>query len=209
MSTAKHKSARGSTVKLRRGDSKPTENVVSRAYFSRSYRRLPRLAVSAKELSRLSAPAVAFQAVRGPDLGCSPHQTKSRPVLDDIQAYREAEREKVLPKSPIGQAIAYALLNWEALIRYAEGGDLEIDNNAAERSLRGVAVGRKNWMFYGSDNGRWTAAVLSSFIATSKRLHIDPFTYLRDVFERISAHPQAQLDQLLPDEWKTPLKRRS
>ena len=128
-------------------------------------------------------------------------QARSEPILDDIKKYLETEREKVLPKSPIGQAIFYALSNWEALIRYTEDGDLEIDNNGAERSLRGVAVGRKNWMFYGSDNGGQTAAVLTSFIATSKRLHIDPFTYLRDVFERISAHPKNQLDELLPDHW--------
>jgi hypothetical protein len=131
-------------------------------------------------------------------------QAKSRPILDDIKTYLEAEREQVLPKSPIGQAIAYALSNWAALIRYAEDGDLEIDNNGAERSLRGVAVGRKNWMFYGSDNGGRTAAILTSFIATAKRLRIDPFTYLRDLFERIAAHPRNQLDQLLPDKWAAP-----
>ena len=128
-------------------------------------------------------------------------QARSEPILDDIKTYLETERENVLPKSPIGQAIAYALSNWEALARYTEDGDLEIDNNGAERSLRGVAVGRKNWMFYGSDNGGQTAAVLSSLIATCKRLHIDPFSYLRDVFERINAHPRGQLDDLLPDRW--------
>jgi len=128
-------------------------------------------------------------------------QAKSRPILDDIKTYLETEREKVLPKSPMGQAISYALSNWPALIRYSEDGDLAIDNNGAERSLRGVAVGRKNWMFFGSDNGGRTAAVLNSFITTSKRLRIDPFTYLRDLFERISAHPQIHLDELLPDHW--------
>lgn len=107
----------------------------------------------------------------------------------------------MLPKSPEGQAIAYALSNWEALTRYAEDGDLEIDNNGAERSLRGVAVGRKNWLFFGSDNGGRTAAVLTSLIATSKRLGIDPFAYLRDIFERISTHPRTRLADLLPDQW--------
>jgi transposase len=72
----------------------------------------------------------------------------------------------------------------------------------AERSLRGVAVGRKNWMFYGSDHGGRTAAVLSSLIATVKRLAIDPFAYLRDIFEHISNHPQGRLAELLPDQWK-------
>ena len=125
----------------------------------------------------------------------------SLPILKDIRAYLERERPKVLPKSPEGQAMAYTLSNWEALVRYCEDGDLEIDNNGAERSLRGVAVGRKNWMFFGSDNGGRTAAVLKSLIATAKRLHLDPFAYLRDVFERIAAHPIRRLEELLPDRW--------
>jgi transposase len=126
---------------------------------------------------------------------------KSVRVLDDIKAYLEREQPNVLPKSPEGQAITYALSNWKALTRYCEDGDLEIDNNGAERSLRGIAVGRKNWMFYGSDNGGRTAAVLTSFITTCKRLGIDPFAYLRDIFERISTHPGHQLEELLPDKW--------
>jgi transposase len=126
---------------------------------------------------------------------------RSQPMLDGIQAYLERERPQMLPKSPIGQAMAYTLSNWEALVRYAKDGDLEIDNNGAERSLRGVAVGRRNWTFFGSDNGGRTAAVLTSLIATAKRLHIDPFAYLRDVFARISAHPQNRLEELLPDRW--------
>jgi transposase len=128
-------------------------------------------------------------------------QAKSLPILTDIHAYLERERSQVLPKSPEGQAIAYTLSNWKALVRYCEDGDLAIDNNGAERSLRGVAVGRKNWMFFGSDNGGRTAAVLNSLIASCKRLHIDPFAYLRDVFARIAAHPKSQLGDLLPDKW--------
>jgi transposase len=127
-------------------------------------------------------------------------QEKSKPILDDIHAYLEREQPHVLPKSPEGEAIAYTLSNWKALIRYCEDGDLEIDNTGAERSLRSVAVGRKNWMFYGSDNGGRTAAVLSSLIATSKRHGVDPFAYLRDLFERISAHPKSRLAELLPDQ---------
>jgi transposase len=130
-------------------------------------------------------------------------QAKSVPILDDIKAYLEREKPNVLPKSPEGQAISYVLSNWDALVRYCEDGDLEIDNNGAERSLRGIAVGRKNWMFFGSDNGGRTAAILTSFIATCKRLEVNPFTYLRDIFHRISAHPMNRLHELLPDNWKT------
>ena len=91
--------------------------------------------------------------------------------------------------------------NWQALTRYGEDGDLEIDNNGAQRSLRGVALGRNNWMFYGSDNGGQTAAILTSLTATGQRLGLDPFAYLRDLFGRISSHPQSRLAELLPDKW--------
>jgi hypothetical protein len=127
---------------------------------------------------------------------------KTKPILDDIHAYLEPERPRVLPKSPEGEAIAYTLSNWEALSRYCEDGDLEIDNNAAERCLRGVAVGRKIWMFYGSDQGGRTAAVLTSLIATAKRLALDPFAYLRDLFARLSDHPRNRLAELLPEPWQ-------
>jgi transposase len=129
-------------------------------------------------------------------------QAKSVPILDDIKAYLEREQPNVLPKSPEGRAISYVLSNWDALMRYCEDGDLEIDNNGAERSLRGVAVGRKNWLFFGSDNGGRTAAILTSFTTTCKRLQINASIYLRDVFQRISAHPMNRLEELLPDNWK-------
>jgi hypothetical protein len=129
-------------------------------------------------------------------------QAKSVPILEDIKAYLEREQPAVLPKSPEGTAISYTLSNWDALVRYCDDGDLEIDNNGAERSLRGIAVGRRNWTFLGSDNGGRTAAILTSITTTCKRLGVDPFEYLRDVFERISTHPQNTLDDLLPDSWK-------
>src|SRR6266851_2036116 len=128
-------------------------------------------------------------------------QAKSRPILEDIRNYLQTEKPKVLPKSPIGVAIDYTLSNWEALLRYTEDGELEIDNNGAERSLRPIVVGRNNWLFYGSNKGGRTGAVLSSLIASCKRLHIEPFAYLRDLFMRISTHPHHRLDELLPDRW--------
>jgi len=138
----------------------------------------------------------------GSDARQTLRQAKSKPILEDIHAYLEREQLQVLPKSPEGQAIAYTLSNWKALTRYCEDGDLEIDNNGAERSLRGIAVGRRNWTFLGSDNGGRTAAILSSLIATCKRLAIDPFAYLRDIFARLGAHPQSRLAELLPDQWQ-------
>jgi transposase len=108
----------------------------------------------------------------------------------------------ILPKSPMGQAITYAMNQWEALCIYTTDGRLNIDNNTAENAHRRVAVGRKNWLFCGSDNGGHTAAVLFSFIATCERHKVEPFAYLKDVLTRIAATPVSQLDQLLPHRWK-------
>ncbi len=133
-------------------------------------------------------------------------QQKSVPLLEQLKAWLESQQAPqggpVLPKSPMGQAIQYALNQWEALKVYTTDGDLSIDNNAAENALRRVALGRKNWLFCGSDNGGNTAAVLFSLIATCQRHKVDPFAYLRDVLDRISATPVSQLPQLLPDQWK-------
>jgi transposase len=107
----------------------------------------------------------------------------------------------VLPKSPIGQGIAYALRHWQALLRFTERGFLNIDNNAAERALRGVALGRRNWLFAGSDDGGQTAAVLYSIVATCKQLGIEPFTYLRDLLTRLPEHPADRHNELLPAAW--------
>ena len=106
----------------------------------------------------------------------------------------------MLPKSLIEDAIDYTLKSWPALLWYCQDGDLEIDNGA-ERSLRSIVIGRKNWLFYGCDVGGRTGAVLSTLIASCKRQRIDPFAYLRDLFARIAAHPQNRLNELLPDQW--------
>jgi len=127
---------------------------------------------------------------------------RSRPILDAIHAWLVAEQPKVLPKSPIGEAIGYALNHWNALIRPLEAGFLEIDNGASERAMKPVALGRKNWLFAGSDEGGKTAATLMSLCTTCKDLGVDPFAYLRDVLDRVSTHPNSRIEELLPDRWK-------
>ena len=107
----------------------------------------------------------------------------------------------VLPKSPMGAAITYARNQWKALCVYASDGDLNIDNNVSERILRRIAVGGNNWMFFGSDNGGNTAAVLFSFITTCERHRVKPFEYLPDVLERIAGTPISKLAELLPGRW--------
>jgi len=112
----------------------------------------------------------------------------------------------VLPKSPIGEAVNYALNNWTALIRYLDDGDLDIDNNTAEQALRGIAVGRKNWLFLGSNRGGRAAAIHYTLIQSAKRHGIDPFAYLRDTLLRITTRPDTDLPELLPDRWKASLE---
>jgi hypothetical protein len=102
-------------------------------------------------------------------------------------------------------AIHYALGRWTPLLRYVHDGLLEIDNNAAERSLRAVAVGRKNYLFAGSDAGGERAAAMYSLIGTAKLNGVDPEAYLAYVLARIADHPLQQIDQLLP--WNTPVRR--
>jgi transposase len=128
--------------------------------------------------------------------------TRSKPIFDAILAWLQGERAKILPKSPIGEAINYALNHWAALIRPLDAGFLEIDNGASERAMKPVALGRKNWLFAGSDEGGKTAATLMSLCTTCKDLGIDPFAYLRDVLDRVSTHPQNRIEELLPDRWK-------
>ena len=107
----------------------------------------------------------------------------------------------MLPKSEAGQAIAYTLKNWAALTRYCGNGDLLIDNNGTERSLRSFAVGRNNWTFFGSDNGGRTAAVLRSFVSSCELVKADPFAWFRDVLCRIGEHPITRVEELLPHRW--------
>src|SRR5437660_12648580 len=101
------------------------------------------------------------------------------PILERFKTWLEAQRTEVLPKSPMAEAIGYALNNWSALIRYTEAGFLAIDNNVAEREMKRIAIGRKNWLFVGSANGGRTAAVLFSFTSTCHRLKRDPWAYLQ------------------------------
>jgi transposase len=126
----------------------------------------------------------------------------SAPVMAKLHAYLLEIREEVLPKSPGAKAVRYALNQWEALTRFLEDGDLEIDNGATERANRDIAIGRGNWTFFGSDRGGKTAAVLMSFVAMCKRSRVEPFAWFRDVLSRIATHSVNRLPELLPHNWK-------
>ena len=132
-------------------------------------------------------------------------QGQAQPVLDALKKWLTEQQGEALPKSSLGQAIGYALNNWEALSRYLEQGYLAIDNNTSERALRAVALGRNNWGVIGSEVGGQTAAVLYSVVATCKHLSLDPFVYLREALPglfTLGEDPTAeQLSQWLPDRW--------
>jgi transposase len=123
------------------------------------------------------------------------------PILGQFHAWLTAQRPEVLPKSPMAEAIGYALNNWEALRRYTEAGFLAVDNNVSEREMKRIAIGRKNWLSLGSPRGGQTAAVLFSFTSTCQRVGAEPWRYLRDVLGQLPSHPPEQLAELLPDEW--------
>jgi transposase len=129
-------------------------------------------------------------------------QEKSQPILTETKAWLDREKDVVLPRSPMAQAIGYALNQWDALCRYCEAGYLNIDNNAAERALKRVAIGRKNWLFAGNDAAGASHARLWTLIASAERHGLDPQAYLRSVLAKIGSTPMSELDQFLPDVWK-------
>jgi transposase len=129
-------------------------------------------------------------------------QELSLPILEQFHQWLVTQRQEALPKSPMGEAIGYALNNWEALRRYTEAGFLAIDNNVAEREMKRIAIGRKNWLTVGSPRGGRTAAVLFSFTSTCQRLGVEPWAYLQDVLTRLPATPIEQFGGLLPDRWQ-------
>jgi transposase len=125
-------------------------------------------------------------------------QARAGPLLEDLRQWLQASLSMVSGKSAIPVAIKYALARWTALTRYVDDGRIEIDNNSAERAIRDVALGRKNWMFAGSDAGGERAAAIYSLLGTAKLNGLDPEHYLRAVLERIADHPIKRVEELLP-----------
>jgi transposase len=129
-------------------------------------------------------------------------QSRARPLLTQLKATLDTLALTALPKSPLGQAVGYARNHWAALTRYTHDGRLKIDNNGAEQALRPIVLGRKNWLFCGSEAAAHRAAILCSLVQTCKHVQVDPFVYLRDVIERVSTHPKSRILELTPREWK-------
>jgi transposase len=135
-----------------------------------------------------------------PDERLAARQKRSVPILDRLETFLREQQAEALPKSQFGKAIAYALNHWLELRRFTENGVLEIDNNTSERTLRLCAIGRKNWMFVGSDRGGETAAICFSILANAKRYSIEPFAYVRALLVALSSDG-VELESLLPDVW--------
>jgi transposase len=129
-------------------------------------------------------------------------QEKSVPILAEIKTWLDAEKQVVLPRSPMGGAIGYVLNQWTALNRYVEQGYLKIDNNAAERAVKRVAIGRKNWLFAGHDESGAAHAILWSLLASAERHGLNPQRYMTSVLARIGQTKLSELEQFLPDVWK-------
>ena len=127
-------------------------------------------------------------------------QAESVPILDRVERYLEEIAPIALPKSALGKAVTYARNQWQALRRYVDDGRLTIDNNLSERTIRPLAIGRKNWLFVGNRNGGERAAILFTILAGAKRHRIEPWAYLHDVLSRITDE-NVDLEFLLPDRW--------
>ncbi len=128
---------------------------------------------------------------------------RAPPLLKELYQWLEDQKTKVIPQSSLAKAIQYTLNHWQALQNYLQEGYLEIDNNRAERGIRPLVVGRKNYMFVGNKNGGEAAAVIYSLIETCKQHQVNPWAYLKDVLGRISTHPNSRIEELLPAAWKT------
>jgi transposase len=133
----------------------------------------------------------------------------SVPLLGAIRAERDALAATVLPKSLLGEAVRYLTNQWDALQRFVEDGRFRIDNNGAENQLRGVAIGRKNWLFAGSFEGARRAALLYSLVQSCTLIEVPPFDYLKDVLVRVATHPQRLIAELTPRGWMVTFGQRA
>lgn len=156
--------------------------------------------ITTEALARIGALYGIEEEVRGKpaEFRRDIRQARAKPLLEDLRHWMEKALHSLSTKSETAGAIRYALTHWRALTRYLENGLLEIDNNAAERALRTVAIGRKNYLFMGSDSGGQRAASLYSLIGTAKLNGLDPAFYLRTVLARIAEHPISRIQELLP-----------
>ena len=149
---------------------------------------------------------VEYEAANLGLLGSEQHRelrnNKSGPILSELRRYLVEQSSTHPPKSPMGKAIGYVINNWQELIRFIDDQQLPLDNNASERAIRIIALGRKNYLFAGNDEAAANLAGLYSLVASCELHNINPETYLGDVLIRVHTHPQKMIEELLPKKWK-------
>jgi hypothetical protein len=130
--------------------------------------------------------------------------TRIAPLAAELESWMRSERARLSRHADVAKAMDYMLKRWAAFTRFLSDGRICLTNNAAERALRGIAIGRKNWLFAGSDRGGERAAAMYTLIATAKLNNVDPQAWLADVLHRIADHPARRLHELLPWNWRAP-----
>jgi hypothetical protein len=157
-------------------------------------------AIAAEAIERIGLFYDIEREIRGQpaEIRCEIRLARARPLMDDLHRWFNKTLTGLSRKSDIAMAIRYALSRWRALTRYLEDGSIEIDNSAAKRTLRTVALGRKNYLFAGSDAGGERAAAIYTLLGTAKLNRLDPELYMRHVLERIADHPINRISELLP-----------
>ena len=136
-----------------------------------------------------------------PDERLAARRDRSLPLLVDLEDWMRTERVRLSRHAPVAKAMDYMLKRWEGFARFTVDGRICLTNNAAERAIRGLALGRRSWLFAGSDRGADRCAFILTLIATAKLNDIDPQAWLADVLTRIADMPQTRLDELLPWNW--------
>ena len=167
--------------------------------------RLNKAPIAAEAVKRIDALFAIERGINGlaPQERLRVRQEHSRPLVDELQTWLREQRAKVSKHNDTGKAIDYLLKRWDAFTRFLDDGRLCLSNNAAERELRTVAVGRKNWTFAGSDEGGRRAAAIYTLIATAKLNDVDPRAWLADMLGRLPDHPAKRISELLPWNWRS------
>ncbi len=171
-----------------------------RRYFVEALEKDPRAAHFIAVIKRLYEMEEEARGL-GHDERRALRQERAAPLLRELMRLARVMGPSVLPKSPLGEALTYLRNQMRCVAQYIRDGRLEIDNNGAERELRGVAVGRKNWLFAGSMKGLHRAALLYSLVQSAKLAGVEPWAYLKDVLDRLPTHPHRRIGELLPQPW--------
>ena len=165
---------------------------------------LQRAPIAIEAVRRIDALFAIEREINGkpPDQRLAVRQARLRPKIEDLEEWLRDTRRRLSSKNRIAKAIDYLLKRWSAFTRFLDDGRVCLSNNAAERAIRGIAVGRRNWTFAGSDRGGERAAAIFTLIETCKLNNVDARAWLGDVLARIADHPANRIDELLPWNWK-------